>query len=272
MTTQTQTINVLEDAQDILPLYRAETEEDREDVFVYAAKPSLSFQRIRYDTAVSNLDREIPAFSEHFEFDKEKGITGSSTPLNLNYEIQALRPLNLWLPGFKEGRRLDIEGKLENVVYRDYGIIVLNDGKPSEIAERLSSQAYVLGLELPLIVPYKALNQNEETGMPSGLVQNPEGIIYGNEAQEALSDLDFVGNSGLRRLGRDWGGDWDAYWDDLLYSNGDGRVDWICGEATRADLEQAHDGILRRMDDKKIRELELKRQKKLSRFEKALTR
>ena len=101
---------------------------------------------------------------------------------------------------------------------------------------------------------------------------NPEGIIYGNEAQEALSDLSLVGNSGLHWLFRDRYGFWFAGWDDLANSNGYGRVDWICGEATRADLEQAYGGVVERKYSDKIRSLKEQMEKEIPAFQESLNR
>ena len=40
-------------------------------------------------------------------------------------------------------------------------------------------------------------------------------------------------------MGRDDAGDWSAAWGNLAYSDADGRVDWVCGEATQKNLENA---------------------------------
>ena len=160
MTSETRTINVLEDAQDILPLYRAETEGEREDVFVYAAKPSLDAQKYFFDLSVSNPeDREIPVFSEHWGFDKEKGITGSGTYLTLRFDKLALRSNGLWVPGLPEGRELDRQGKLENGVYRDYGVALFNRDIPNQrhagfIAQQTQEK------ELELLVVSKSRRNN----------------------------------------------------------------------------------------------------------------
>ncbi len=243
-------VNILEDARDLAVIGKAE----QEDRFVYAAKPSLEKLAQFYKASISNPeDAEIKAFQSHYEFDRKKGITGSSPSLNLRLEKRALRLYQLWLPGLLEGRVLDKRKKLENNVYRDYGIILLDNSPPDEeIAEALIAQASRLGLQLPLIIPFRALDYsqnkgNQKYGLDISFVQNPRGIISGEEAVKQIKLLNVVKRSSVRRLIRDIGGGWRAAWYYLANSYEGGRSgDWICGEATRDDLSQAHKELMER--------------------------
>lgn len=246
---------VLGDAQDIAVIRSL-----GDDRFVYAVRPSLDVQKQFYDLSVSNpFYTKIPAFQKCWKFDEEKGIRGSSTYLALRFDRQALRPNGLWIPGLLEAKALDNRGKLENGVYRDYGIAVYSEGSPNkEIAKRLVPQARVLGLELPLIVPFRDMNYDiEKKDVKLSLVKSPSGLISGEEAVRELDSLDYKGNSGVQGLCRDGGLGLDAGDRDLAYSVGGGRVDWICGEATRAGLEHAHSALLERKYGEAMKEQEV---------------
>jgi hypothetical protein len=243
-TDETYRASVLEDAQDI-----AVVEALGGDNYVYAVKPSLGFQRGAFEQSVSNPEHgKVPAFGKHWKFDNQKGITGSNFYHALRLDKQALRPLGLWIPGLLEARTLESQGKLENGVYRDYGVAAYDgEGPNKELARVLVPQARVLGVEFPLVVPYRALDFNVEgKDFSASFVQNPRGIISGEDAERELSSLNYRGNSGVRWLGRYGGGLWLAVWGSLDGSDDDGRVDWVCGEATRAELEDAHSSLLDR--------------------------
>jgi hypothetical protein len=271
MVGQPQDLSVLNDAQDILVIRSA-----GKDNYVFAAKPSLNFQRQTYQESVSNPeDVGISAFSRYWKFDENVGIRGSSTLLALRYDKRSLRPRNLWIPGSPEARFLEEAGKLENGIYRDYGLAIFSKGGPNEeIASAISRQAEKLGLNLPLINPFMALdydpNQEANYGINVKLVEAPKGIIHGKEAQEALKSFAYIGNSGAQGVGRDTDGFWYADWNLLDYSDGLGRVDWICGKATQKNLIDAYNALLERKYDTQMRDLKSRKEKELSAFENSL--
>ena len=238
--------DVLADAQDLVVLGRSG------DNHVYAVKPSLAFQRQAYEESIVDAnERDTPAFQNHWKLGKN-GIEGSSTFLALRLDKRVARPRGLWIPGLLEAKALESQGKLENGVYRDYGNLVYSNGEPNkQIAERLTTQAQELGLPLPLVVPFRALDyspdkKDKEYGVVVSLVENPQGIISGNEAVKEINKLNWKGNSGFHRLVRYRDGDWDADWSYLDDSDDFGRVEWFCGEATSQNLKDAHDMFLER--------------------------
>ena len=229
--------NILKGAQDFTVIGKS-----GKDCYIYAAKPSLEAQKQLYDISVSNSeDKNIDAFQRCWKFDEQKGIRGSSVFLALRFDKLALRPNGLSIPGLLEAKVLEKQGKLENGVYRDYGITICNEQSPNqEIAQRLISQAKNLGLSLPLIVPFRALDYITEDGKVTFFILDSiEGVIAGKKAQRMIDSLDYQGNLGVQGLVRGMSGYWYADWDVLYYSTGGGRVDWICGEATKQNLERA---------------------------------
>ena len=257
---------ILNDAQDFIVFEKKDG-----DNYVYAAKPSLDVMRQFYEQSIANPnDREIPAFQQHYwEFDETEGIRGSNAFLALRLDRQTLRPLGLWIPSLLEAKALESQGKLENGVYRDYGFVVYD--RNSEID--LVQQGNQLNLQLPLIVPFRALDYNVQEKYPKpSLVKSPMGIISGEKASKEIDSLDY--NNGLsdykrtnwafyginrlfRRSLGDWGADWDLY-----NSNSAGRVDWVCGEASRTDLEEAIESLMKREFSEKIRDLETQRKER----------
>ncbi|MFH1326875.1 MAG: reverse transcriptase domain-containing protein [archaeon] len=216
---------MLSEAQDIVVV-----RSNGADSYVFAVKPSIDFQRETYRESISNLeDRGVRAFGKYWEFDEKRGIMGSSIFLNLRYDNISLRSKGLWLPGLNEARFLEKVGKLENNVYRDYDLVVYSDGNPNkEIAEKLSEQAEQLGLNLPLVSQFRALDWDINLGSTYGVdlrfVGVPKGIIHGKEAERAIASLNYKGNSGAQRLDRYRNGYWGANWNDLDYSNENSRM------------------------------------------------
>ncbi len=252
-------IDVLEEVQDIHPVGRSG------DNHIYAAKPSLEVMRQFYEEIVA---QDATRVSGHWVFGKD-GIKGSSFHSCLGFDADVLRPRGLWLPGLVEGKTLDSAKKLSNGVYRDYGIVLYDGTEPNhEIAERLASEAEALGLKLPLVIPFRALNHSPNISF----VESPEGIISGKEAEKQINVLNYKGNSGVRRLLRDWYGGWDGRWGNLAGSSASGRVDWVCGEATRADLTSVYDSLAERKYGKQIRELQDAKARDVKAFEESLKR
>ena len=230
-----------------------------------------------FDKTLANPEeRDICGFQEHWKYDDKSGlITGSSTFLALRMD-EAVRSDGFRIPTPQEARQLDAEGRLSNGVYRDFGMAVYNDGNPNqEIAKEIISQAGER--KLPLIIPFNALAQRVDESFPQGLVitpsGDPKGIISGDEARQYINDnFNYKGNSGARGLGRVRDGRWVAYWDGLDFSNDGGRVDWLCGEATRADLETAHKAMSDRQYGGKIKELTKERDAVTAKFTESLNK
>ncbi len=246
--------NVLKDAQDFVVIRPS-----GRDSYVYAAKPSLNIMKEFYEQSISNLDdKNIDTFNRYWEFDEKRGIKGSSILLALRFDRQALRPNGLWIPGLLEAKVLDSQGKLENEVYRDYGIVIHNDNKPNKQGSKiLVPQAKELDLKLPLVVPFRALDyvndQNKAWGIKLSFYPGT-GIIQGKEAQNKINLFDYSANSYAQGLSRDEEGDW-GVWYDLADSGDNGRVDWVCGEATSEILEEAYFKLNEKKYGKRIREL-----------------
>jgi len=257
--------NVLKDAQDFIVIGQAE-----KDSYVYAAKPSLNIMKQFYEKSMSNpSDTKVPVFQEYWKFDEQIGIKGSSTFLALRFDKSALRPNGLWIPGLLETEILNDKGKLENKVYRDYGIVGFNENGPNrEIAGVLIPQAKKLELELPLIIPFRALDYvpHRDKKLPIGinLVESPTGVIQGKEAQNKIDSLDFQRNLGVQRLLRSGSVTWSPVGLDV--SDGYGRVDWVCGKSTLVDLERANKLLLEREYSSGIRKLEKQKKKKQAEF------
>lgn len=264
------TAEILQDAQDLVVVAHPET-----DNYIFAAKPSLAFQEKAFRQTTSNPEeRDVPAFRAHWHLDGEKGITGSSTYLVLRFDQTALRSQGLWIPGLLEAKALEAQGKLEDRVYRDYGLAVFSNTDPNkQIAQALVSQASELGLELPLVVPFRDLDYITTSDQVNiSLIKTPRGIISGSNASEQISALNYKGNSGVHWLGRCDDGDWYAGWGSLVGSGAGGRVDWICGEATRENLIQAHNTLIERGYGKQIRNLQAEQEERLTKFAEALSR
>ncbi len=264
------TNEVLEQAKDIVLIRQAT---DREK-WVYAVKPSPVFMKECFEKTLADpVEANIPAFEDkYWRFNDKTGeIEGSSLFLNLRFDKDALRPFGLFLPGFLEARVLDGKRKLSKGVYRDYGVVEYSSGEPNaRISEVLAKEAHKKNLELPLLVRFGDLDYKLESDSESGVkvffVETPQALIYGEDAINVLNQFRWKGNSGARRLLRYGDGDWFASWDGLADSGAIGRVDWVCGEATRADLKSAYDSLSDRENKIRVKELKEKRQKQREAF------
>jgi len=195
--------------------------------------------------------------------------------LALRFDKLALRPSGLWIPELLEAKVLDSQGKLEKEGYRDYGIVIYSDGNPNgQMAETFVSQAEDLRLELPLIVSFRAMDYLHDYmsvyGIKPFLLDSQVGVIQGKRAQDKINSLDFKEDSGVCRLLCIEGGNWDAIRATLEASSDFGRIDWVCGKATRPSLELANELILERKYSSKIRKLEEQKKQKQKEFEKSL--
>jgi len=179
----------------------------------------------------------VPDFNNYFMFNEETGeINGSNTKHCILVNNELMKS-GLWLPTVKEGRQLDTDGKLSNGVYREYGIVVYDEsGSNSETAKTFIQEAKKRNLELPLVLPFSALNLKRKTGaiVP---YKDMDGVKSGEEARNILNQFNYKANSSVRRLVRYRNGYWIGDVDDLAVSYSDGRVDFVCGEATPQNLE-----------------------------------
>ena len=189
------------DAQDLAVVGRSKS---NPDLFIYAVKPSVQAHHALYDRSVADAsERDTPAFKGHWQKHQVHGITGSSTFLNTRFDQKSLRPLGLWVPSLLEAKALEAQGKLENGVYRDYGAGLYTPENPNkEIAEALAKGRN----DMPLVIPFRVLSYvadpSSKTGIRLSIVENPQGIISGEEAQKEIAKLNFKSDSGFHRLDR----------------------------------------------------------------------
>ncbi len=204
---------------------------------------------------------DASAFAQYFKFDEEtEEIRGS----NLFFGVltdEELASQGLWLPTIVEAKKIDAEGRLTNRFYRDYGAGIYSPENPNApIAKSLIKEANRRAWKAPILAPFKALKLGKgrnEYGAIVGFRENVQDVMYGEEAKDYLlkSRINQVGNSGARRLVRYNDGVWDANWYYLAYSYADGRVDWVCGEATTQNLENAVSGELNRVTQMEIQKI-----------------
>ncbi|MFA5019584.1 MAG: hypothetical protein WC533_00625 [Candidatus Pacearchaeota archaeon] len=246
---------VLNTAEDLVIIGKSGTK--GKYVFAFPLKGEVA-KHYFYKTLADGEERNVAGFKEYWQFDDKTGlITGSSTFLALRLD-EAVRADGFWIPDIEEALFLDKERRLTNGVYRDYGLAVFNDREPNqEVANEIISKSG--NRELPLIIPFKdvahRLDGNFPYGVAISLVDNPSGLKSGEQAQKILSRFNYVGDSGACRVYRYRYSGWFAGLDGLGGSGSGGRGDFLCGEATRADLLSAHDGLLKRRYDAKLFEL-----------------
>ncbi len=191
---------------------------------------------------ISKDYKDMPDFGGYFEFnEKTQKIKGSSLyhGILINNE---LRKSDLHLPSVIEGKALDISGKLTDGIDRDYGVIVYNSRAPNlKFAKELVEEAIERDLELPLLIPFNALNlkkDREKNIISIFLREEVSDIITGKQTREHLKEL-FRNKeiTGVRRLFRDWQGYWDANLGNLSHSSFGYGIDWVCGEVTIPNLK-----------------------------------
>ena len=225
---------VLETAEDLVVL---DSRNCYKVKFAFPFKGEVA--RHYFDKTLANPDeRDVEGFKGCWKYDsKTELIHGSSVFLTLRLD-KVVRKEDLWIPTLEEARLLDKKGKLSNGVYRDFGVVVYSQGEPNQrVAKEIRSQTK---RKFPLIVPFSALDYRVDSEFPNGvavfLSDNQDEIKSGKKAQEIFSNC-YTRDSGACRVSQDRDGDWGAGWLGLDGSGGDGRVDWMCGEATRSDLE-----------------------------------
>jgi hypothetical protein len=257
---------VLSTAEDIVVLGKTK------DKIAFAFPFKGDIAKNYFDKTVSNAEEnKVDGFNRHWKFDnKTRLIKGSSTLLALRLD-EKTRQDGLWIPTPEQAMILDEKGKLSNGVYRDFGMAVYSEASPNqEVAKEIISQSKS---DLPLVIPFKALTHRLDENFPYGVAiafTDATGIKSGKQATELLDKFNYKGNSGACRLDRYRYGSWDASWDDLDDSDSVGRVDWMCCEATRAELTSAYQELLKRQYETKIQKLTTERDEKQANFEKSL--
>jgi len=209
------------------------------------------------------------AFSRHWSFDnKERKINGSSLfHLILANDPEVLGASNLRTPTYEEGRILDSQGRLSNGVYRDFELVVYSEGSPNlEIAKLLRNST-----NKELVFPFKAHPQalklvkaDTEYGVGISFRDFPNGVVSGEEVQRAIDSCDYKANSGVHRLDRDRLGVWGAVWDGLAFSVSDGRVDYVCREATADEILDMDIRAIKLSYDTHLKDLQTRRDKALA--------
>ena len=263
---------ILNTAKDFVVLGKS-----KEDKIGFAFPFEGDIARDYYKKTIANAkENNLEGFDGSWEFDDKTGlIKGSSTFLALKLDEQ-IRKDGLWIPTPKQAMLLDKKEKLSNDAYRDYGIVIYSEAKPNkEVAKRLIQEANKRGWKLPILAPFKALDLIKldliNTEAEISFKKDVEGIITGEEARQYLDkELDYQYDSGACGLGRYSDGSWDASGYGFDDSNTDGRVDFVCGEATHSDLKEAHLGLLKRQHKSQIDKLLIERDKKQADFEKSL--
>ena len=128
---------------------------------------------------------------------------------------------------------------------------------------------------MPLIASFRnldyRLDSNFSNGIAITLSKNSEGILSGAEATKYLEDNNFYteDSAGACGVGRDGNGGRIAGWNCFDYSYDSGRVDWMCAEGSRADVETAYtgkNGVLERQYNDKISKLETERDQRKESF------
>jgi len=260
---------ILSTAEDIIVLGKS-----GEDKVVFAFPFEREIAKNYYKKTIADTkENNVKGFNRHWKFDDKTGlIKGSNTFLVLKLDEQ-IRKDGLWIPTPEQAMLLDKKGKLSNNVYRDYGMAVYSEAQPNqEIAKEIISQTK---RKLPLVIPFKDLTHRLDENFPYGvaitLIDKPKEVIFGEEARQYLDkEFDYKMDSGVCRLYRYGDGDWDADWDRFDNSNADGRVDFVCGEATRADLKEAYKGLLEGQYNIQINKLTTERDERQAEFKKSL--
>jgi len=248
---------ILSTAEDLVPLGSVDKERVR-FAFPFRGKIAKHY----FDMALANpAERDLDGFNRHWKYNPKTGlIEGSSTLLTLRLSTKT-RLDGIEVPTLEEGMLLDKKGKLTNGAYRDFGVVVYSNGEPNQkVAEEIISQTK---RELPLVISFGALDYRVDADFPNAiavfLAENQDEVRSGKKAEEILSK-GYKESSGVCRVFRYGDGVWGANWGGLDYSNDYGQVDWMCGEAMRADLKVAYKGVLERKYDVEINKLNAKKE------------
>jgi len=196
-----------------------------------------------YEEVMGRVEKDFknsPVFNNYFRFNEQTGeINGSNIYFGILIN-KVLSKNGLFLPTIQQAKQLDSLGILSNNVYRDYGIVIYSEDQPNqEVAQRLIQEASKREWKLPILASFKTLDIIEPEAKIS-FSKDVEGIITGEEARQYLDkEFNYKRDSGVCRLGRYGVGSWLAGWNRFDGSDADGRVDFVCGEATTKNLETA---------------------------------
>jgi len=184
--------------------------------------------------AVGELARkyeDFPGLGARWQFNEETGLIDGSNLARLVLANEVLGENVERTLTYDEGMELDKKGKLTNGVYRDFGIGVFSqEGYNEGLAKKLIEEVERRGWKLPILAHPSSLRFDEGSYK---FREDDSLVVTGEKATEDLKRFNYVGNSGVRRLGRNYDGGWCASWSDLPGSDADGLVDFVSGEATR---------------------------------------
>jgi len=259
---------ILNTAMDIIVLGKS-----GEDKVVFAFPFEREIAKNYYKKTIADTkENNVEAFNRSWEFDDAKGLIKGSNPFLVLKLDEQIRKDGLWIPTPEQAMLLDKKGKLSNNVYRNYGIVVYSEDQPNqEVAKEIISQTK---RKLPLVIPFKDLTHRLDENFPQGvaitLIDKPKEVIFGEEARQYLDkEFNYKRDSGVCRLDRGGGGGWVAYWGRFDGSYADGRVDFVCGEATRTELRESYKGLLERQYNIQINKLITERDERQAEFEKS---
>jgi hypothetical protein len=215
-----------------------------ESAVILTPRRFIRSEHLRNDLArevalgVDELAKQYPNLPQsYWKFNETTGEINGSYLHKLILANEFLAEKGARTPTFYEGMQLDRKGKLTNGVYRDYGVCLYDEREPnSKTAEMLVKEAKKRGWELPVLAHPRSLKLSSK-GSDVLFSDDTSLVIFGQEARDELKNFGYVGKSGVCGVDRYRGSGWLANWNDLGSSNDDGRVDWICREATRENFD-----------------------------------
>ena len=137
-----------------------------------------------------------------------KGIVANNVLMQMSHGQR-------WLPTIAEGFVLDKAGMLPSNVLIDFGIALYDGGTPDkDIAQSMMVVADERKYTTPVLASFASLGlaQGGKRYEVTPQLASAKGLITGQDAVRILEKFAYKGNSGVRGLGRDGCGAWDAYW------------------------------------------------------------
>ena len=197
----------------------------------------------------------IEKVTPFLKFDAEQGLIGS----NLGVKILVSEALGegLRFPTVPEALALHDAGFLTNRYLVDYAAVFFSpEGVNSEKAKQIAEKVEARKLKAPVILHPADLRLGNDA-QTYELRDDARYIISGKEAQNLLSRMTWVGDSGFRWLGCCWGGSWCANWGSVFGSSEYCRVvDRVRGEAAARDLEAHEESYIENEFDVRINAIE----------------
>ncbi|MDO8563928.1 MAG: hypothetical protein Q7R87_02880 [Nanoarchaeota archaeon] len=184
--------------------------------------------------------------------------------IQANRKLMAQTKGNVWLPTINEGLLLNDSKLLPSGELMDFGIALYGAGNPDkEIAEKLMADAKQKGYQVPILASFKSIDL-KSGGKRYGstpIFVSQDGLITGEDAKETLKRFSYVGDSGVRGLGRYGCGDWYADWDDDLGNSSEGyRVGRVSAVGSAQNLKELVEAQIKQNYSNARSELELKLQ------------